>query len=163
MALEHRDGPVLLALTRQNLPIIDRSKYASADGLERGAYVLSDPADKAPEVILIATGSEVALALESQQQLAGQGIAARVVSMPSWDRFEKQPQSYQDEVLPQQITARLAIEAASVFGWERYVGTKGSVVGLNRFGASAPYQVIAEHLGFTPANVIDHVHKLLGR
>ena len=163
VALEHRDGPVLLVLTRQNLPIIDRSKYASAEGLERGAYVLADPQGKAPEAILIATGSEVALALESYQRLAEQGIAARVVSMPSWDRFEKQPQLYRDEVLPPNITARVAIEAASVFGWERYVGTKGAVIGLNRFGASAPYKVIAEHLGFTPANVIDHVHKLLGR
>ena len=163
VALEHRGGPVLLALTRQNLPIIDRTKYASAEGLERGAYVLADPAGKKPEVILIATGSEVALALDAQQQLAGQGIAARVVSMPSWDRFEKEPQSYRDEVLPPEITARLAIEAASVFGWERYVGTKGAVIGLTRFGASAPYKEIAEHLGFTSANVIDHVYKLLGR
>ncbi len=163
VALEHRDGPVLLVLTRQNLPIIDRTKYASAEGLERGGYVLADPEGKKPEVILIATGSEVALALESQQQLAGQGIAARLVSLPSWDLFEKQPQSYRDEVLPPEITARLAIEAGSVFGWERYVGTKGAVIGLNRFGASAPYKVIAEHLGFTPANVIDHVRRLLGR
>jgi len=163
VALEHRHGPVLLVLTRQNLPIIDRKRYASAEGLDRGAYVLADPEGKPPEVILMASGSEVALALESQQQLAGQGIAARVVSMPSWDRFEAQPQSYRDEVLPPAITARLGIEAASPFGWDRYVGPKGAIIGINRFGASAPYKVIAEHLGFTPANVIDHVHRLLGR
>jgi transketolase len=163
VALEHRGGPVLLALTRQNLPIIDRTRCASAEGLERGAYVLAEPEGKTPEAILIATGSEVALALESQQQLAGQGIAARVVSMPSWDRFENQPQSYRDQVLPPGITARVAIEAASVFGWERYAGPKGAIVGLNRFGASAPYKTIAEHLGFTPANVADQVHRLLGR
>jgi transketolase len=163
VALEHRHGPVLLVLTRQNLPIIDRKRYASAEGLDRGAYVLADPEGKPPEVILMASGSEVALALESQQQLAGQGIAARVVSMPSWDRFEAQPQSYRDEVLPPAITARLGIEAASPFGWDRYVGPKGAIIGINRFGASAPYKVIAEHLGFTPANVIDHVHQLLGR
>ena len=163
VALEHRGGPVLLVLTRQNLPIFDRSRYAPAEGLERGAYVLADPQGKAPEVILIATGSEVALAVESFEKLSGEGIAARVVSMPSWDLFEKQPRSYRDDVLPPALTARLAIEAASPFGWERYTGPKGAVIGINRFGASAPYKVIAEHLGFTTANVIDHVHQLLGR
>ncbi|HUI43052.1 MAG TPA: transketolase [Terriglobia bacterium] len=163
VALEHRGGPVALVLTRQNLPILDRTRYASAEGLERGAYVLSDPAGKTPEVILIASGSEVALAAESAEQLAGQGIAARVVSMPSWDLFEKQTQSYRDEVLPPALTARLAIEAASPFGWERYVGSTGGVIGINRFGASAPYKAIAEHLGFTPAKVVSRVQRLLGR
>jgi len=163
VALEHRGGPVALVLTRQNLPILDRSRYAPAEGLERGAYVLADPPGKAPEVILIASGSEVALALESAEKLAAEGIAARVVSMPSWDLFEKQPPSYREAVLPPAVTARLAIEAASPFGWERYVGPQGAVIGINRFGESAPYKVIAEHLGFTPANVIEHVHRLLGR
>ena len=178
VAIEHRGGPVLMALTRQNLPIIDQSKYASAEGVARGAYVLADssgqankPADRAagqapgqaPEVILIASGSEVALALESYDQLRQEGIAARVVSMPSWDLFEKQPQSYRDEVLPPGVTARLAIEAAAPFGWERYVGTKGAVIGMNRFGASAPYKVLAEKFGFTPANVVAKVHELLGK
>jgi transketolase len=163
VALERRGGPVVLIFTRQNLPTLDRSRYASAEGLERGAYVLSDPASKPPEAILIASGSEVALAVESAEQLAAQGIAVRVVSMPSWDLFESQSDAYRDEVLPPAVTARLAIEAASPFGWERYVGTKGSVLGINRFGASAPYKVIAEHLGFTPANVVSQVNKLLGR
>jgi transketolase len=163
LAIEHQGGPVLLVLTRQNLPILDRNRYASADGVERGAYVLVDSQGRAPEIILIASGSEVALAVESQEKLAAEGTAVRVVSMPSWDLFEKQPQSYRDEVLPPAVTARLAIEAASPFGWERYVGPKGAVIGLNRFGASAPYKVIAEHLGFTPANVVAQAHRLLGK
>ena len=163
VALEHRGGPVALVLTRQNLPILDRARYASAEGLERGAYVLSDAPGKAPEVILIASGSEVSLAVESAERLAAEGIAVRVVSMPSWDLFEKQPPSYRDDVLPPAVKARLAIEAGSPFGWDRYVGPQGAVIGINRFGESAPYKVIAENLGFTPANVIEHVHRLLGR
>jgi transketolase len=161
VAIEHRGGPVAMALTRQNLPIFDRTKYGSAEGLTRGAYVLADAKGKTPEIILIATGSEVALALEGYEKLSAEGIAARVVSMPSWDLFEKQPQSYRDEVLPPGVTARLAIEAASPFGWERYVGQKGGVIGINRYGASAPYKVIAEKLGFTPANVVKRAHELL--
>jgi transketolase len=153
VAIEHK-GVVSLVLTRQALPIFDRTKYASADGLEKGAYILADAQNKKPEVILIATGSEVALALEAHTKLTAEGVAARVVSMPSWDLFEKQPQAYRDEVLPPGITARLAIEAGSPFGWERYVGAKGRVLGINRFGASAPYKVIAEKLGFTADNVV---------
>ncbi len=175
VAIEHRGGPVLLALTRQNLPIIDRSKYASAEGVARGAYVLADSSDltlgprttaiaaRTPKVILIASGSEVPLALESYEKLMEEGIAARVVSMPSWELFEKQPQSYRDDVFPPAVTARLAIEAAAPFGWERYVGLKGAVVGMNRFGASAPYKVLAEKFGFTVANVVARAHELLGR
>jgi len=161
VAIEHRGGPVVLALTRQNLPIIDRTKYSSAEGVTRGAYILADAKGKTPDIILIATGSEVALALESSEKLSAKGIAVRVVSMPSWELFEKQPQSYRDEVLPPTITTRLAIEAASPFGWERYVGLKGAVIGVNRYGASAPYQVIAEKLGFTSANVVKRAHELL--
>jgi len=175
VAIEHRGGPVLLALTRQNLPIIDRSKYASAEGVARGAYVLADSSDltlgprttaiaaRMPKIILIASGSEVPLALEAYEKLMEEGIAARVVSMPSWDLFEKQPQSYRDEVLPPTVTARLAIEAAAPFGWERYVGLKGAVIGMNRFGASAPYKVLAEKFGFTLDNVVARAHELLRR
>ena len=163
VAVEHRGGPVAMALTRQNLPIFDRAKYGSAEGLTRGAYVLADAKGKTPEIILIATGSEVALALEAYEKLSAEGIAARVVSMPSWDLFEKQTQTYRDEVLPPGVTARLAIEAASPFGWERYVGLKGGVIGINRYGASAPYKVIAEKLGFTPVNVVKRAHEILGR
>ena len=152
-----------LALTRQNLPIIDRSKYAPAEGLARGAYVLADSKGKLPEIILIASGSEVSLALDAYEKLLAEGIAARVVSMPSWDLFEAQPTAYRDEVLPPAVTARLGIEAASPFGWERYVGSKGAVIGMTRYGASAPYKVLAEQFGFTPANVVKRAHELLRR
>ena len=163
VAIEHRGGPVALALTRQVLPIIDRSKYGPAEGLTRGAYVLADASGKAPEIILIATGSEVNVALDAYEKLAAEGIPARVVSMPSWDLFEKQSQEYKDEVLPPAITLRLAVEAAVPFGWERYVGTKGAVVSLNRFGASAPWKVLAEKFGFTAANVVQRAKALMGR
>ncbi|MGA2629207.1 MAG: transketolase [Terriglobia bacterium] len=163
VAIEHRGGPVVLALTRQVLPIIDRSKHGPAEGLTRGAYVLADASEKAPEIILIATGSEVYVALDAYEKLAAERIPARVVSMPSWDLFEKQSQEYKDEVLPPAITMRLAVEAAVSFGWERYVGTKGAVVSLNRFGASAPWKVLAEKFGFTAANVVQRAKALMGR
>ncbi len=162
VALEHK-GPVALILTRQALPIFDRAKYGSADGLEKGAYVLADAKDKKPQLILIATGSEVATALDAYNKLTTEGVAVRLVSMPSWDLFEKQPQSYRDEVLPPTVTARLAVEAGVTFGWERYVGAKGAVHGINRFGASAPYKLIAEKLGFTGDNIAKLAHDLLGR
>jgi transketolase len=163
VAIEHKGGPVALVLTRQKLPVIDRGRYASADGLARGAYVLADAPGKGRGVLLIASGSELSLALEAFEQLQSEGLAVRVVSMPSWDLFEKQPQKYKDEVLPARFMARLAIEAASPLGWERYVGPQGAVIGLNRFGASAPYQVIAEKLGFTKAHVVAKAHELLGQ
>ncbi len=163
VAIEQKGGPVALILTRQTLPIIDRSKYAPAEGLEKGAYVLADANGRRPEIILIASGSEVAPALDAYEKLSAEGIAVRLVSMPSWDLFEKQAQSYRDEVLPPSVTARLAIEAAASFGWERYVGPKGAVHGINRFGASAPYKVIAEKWGFTGANLVKRAHELLGR
>ena len=162
VALEHRDGPVALCLTRQVLPIIDRDKYAAAEGLAKGAYVLADAPGKEVELILIATGSEVAPTLEAFEKLSAEGIGVRLVSMPSWDLFEEQPQSYRDEVLPPKVTARLAVEAAAPFGWERYVGTKWEVIGMNRFGASAPYKALAEHFGFNAANIIEHARRLLG-
>lgn len=163
VAIERRGGPVALALTRQVLPVIDGSKYASAEGLARGGYVLADAPAESPEVILIATGSEVAVALEAFEKLAAEGIAVRVVSLPSWDIFERQPQAYKDEVLPPAVTARLAIEAAAPLGWDRYVGPKGAVIGMTRYGASAPYKILAEKFGFTAANVIQRAKELLGR
>jgi transketolase len=163
VAIERRDGPVVLTLTRQGLPVIDREKYSSAEGLARGAYVLANPKGKTPEILLIASGSEVSLALEAYERLAVEGVAARVVSMPSWDLFEKQAPAYREEVLPPAVMARLAIEAASPFGWERYVGAKGAVIGMTRFGASAPYQVLAEKFGFTAANVVRRARELLGK
>ncbi len=162
VALEHRDGPVALCLTRQVLPIIDRGKYAAAEGLARGAYVLADAPGKPVELILIASGSEVAPALEAFEKLSAEGIGVRLVSLPSWDLFAKQSRSYRDEVLPPEVTARLAVEAAAPFGWERYVGTKGEVIGMNRFGASAPYKALAEHFGFNAANIVEHARRLLG-
>ncbi len=162
VAIEHK-GPVALILTRQALPILDRTKYAAADGVEKGAYVLADAQGKPPELILIATGSEVAISLEAYNALTAEGIAVRLVSMPSWDLFEKQTQAYRDEVLPPSVTARLAVEAGVTFGWEKYVGAKGAVLGINHFGASAPYKVIAQKLGFTGENVAKLAHEVLGR
>ena len=161
VAIEHQGGPVALALTRQKLPVIDREKYAAAEGLRRGAYILADSKDGIPEIILIASGSEVSVALGAYDKLRGEGVKARVVSMPSWDLFEKQPPPYREEVLPRAVTARLAIEAASPFGWERYVGPKGAVIGMTRFGASAPYQVLAEKFGFTPENVVHRAREIM--
>lgn len=163
VAIEHQGGPVLLALTRQALPTIDRERYASAEGVARGAYVLGDAKDKTPEIILIASGSEVSVALAAYEKLTEEGVAVRIVSMPSWDLFEKQSQVYRDQVLPPAVTTRLAVEATSPFGWERYVGWKGEVIGMTRFGASAPYKVLAEKFGFTPANVVAKAHVLLGK
>jgi transketolase len=162
VAIERKDGPVALALTRQKLPVIDREKYASAESLAQGAYVLADAKGKRPEVILIASGSEVSVVLDAYEKLIADGVAARVVSMPSWDLFEKQPQAYKDAVLPPSTTARLAVEAAYPFGWERYIGLKGAVIGMTRFGASAPYKVLAEKFGFTPDNIVRRSHELLG-
>jgi transketolase len=163
VALTHRDGPVALALTRQKLPVLDRTELADADGLARGAYVLADAGDGRPDIILIATGSEVHLALEAHGQLARQGVKARVVSMPSWELFDQQPQTYQDQVLPPTVTARLAIEAGVPQGWHRYVGPAGEVIGLDRFGASAPYKTLMERFGFTAENIVSRALALLGR
>lgn len=161
MAIEHRGGPVALALSRQAVPVIDRERYASAEGLTRGGYVLADAAGRAPGILLIATGSEVPPTVEAFEQIKSEGIAARVVSLPSWDLFEKQPRPYRDEVLPPDWTLRLAIEAASPFGWERYVGPKGAVIGMRRFGASAPYKVLAEKFGFTKDAIVKKAHEML--
>ncbi len=163
VAIERRGGPVALVLTRQALPVIDRSKYAPAEGLTHGAYVLADAGTRVPEILLIASGSELSVALEAYEKLSAEGIAVRMVSMPSWDLFEKQSLGYKEEVFPPEVTARLAIEAASPLGWERYVGPKGAVIGMTRFGASAPYKVLAEKFGFTAAKVVQRAHELLDR
>ena len=161
MPLRHR--PAALALSRQPLPTLDRTRYAPASGVARGAYVLADAPGGKPEVILIATGGDVGLAADAYEKLSAEGIRARVVSMPSWDLFENQPQEYRDSVLPPEVTARVAIEQASTFGWERYVGWKGSVIGMNTFGASAPLKELQKRFGFEPERVIDVVKELLGR
>lgn len=160
-ALEHRSGPVVLALTRQKLPILDRTKFPSAELLLKGGYVLADADQGGPRVILIATGSEVHLALEAWGRLADEGIPARVVSMPSWELFDRQPEAYRNEVLPPAVTARLAIETGSPHGWHRYVGLRGGVIGMTRFGASAPYQVLMQQFGFTVEHVVSRAMELL--
>jgi transketolase len=163
VALGHSDGPVGIVLTRQKVPVIDRKQYASASGLGRGAYVLADADGAAPSVILVATGSEVAVALEAHQRLTKEGIRSRVVSMPSWELFDLQPQSYRDTVLPPGVRARVSIEAASPFGWERYVGGDGAIVGVDRFGASAPGPTLMHAFGFTAEHVADTAKTILQR
>ncbi len=156
-------GPTCLILTRQNLPILKRTAAAPGGGVARGGYILAEAPNGNPDLILLATGSEVALALGTQQALAEKGVAARVVSLPSWDLFDAQHQSYRDAVLPPAVTARLAIEAAVPLGWHKYVGAQGDVVSMTRFGASAPAPMLFEKFGFTPANVAAHAMRLLGR
>jgi transketolase len=161
VALDRRNGPTGIVLTRQSVPILDRRESVGADSLERGAYVLRDAPEGPPDVILIATGSEVHLALEAQEILRGQGVQARVVSMPSWKRFEAQSESYRNEVLPPEVTGRLAIEAAAPLGWERYVGRQGAVMGIERFGASAPYQDLKKRFGFGAQAVAERAIEIL--
>jgi transketolase len=158
-----RDEPAVLALSRQPLPTLDRTRYAPASGLKRGAYVLGDPPAGNPEVILIASGSEVSLAVEAHEQLLAGGIRSRVVSMPSWEIFEHQTQEYRDGVLPPNVTARVAVEQASTFGWERYVGTSGRIIGMKTFGASAPLKELQRKFGFEPDQVAAAAKALLGR
>jgi len=162
-AIERRDGPTILIFSRQPLPIFDRGRFGPASGASKGAYVLADASAGPPALILIATGSEVGIAVDARELLEAQGHPTRVVSMPSWELFEAQPQSYRDEVLPPAITARVSIEAASPLGWERWVGSQGLVIGLNRFGASAPINDIYKNLGFTPASIAQRAGGLLER
>ncbi len=161
--LQLRHQPAVLTLSRQPLPTFDRMKYASAAGVSRGAYVMADAPDGPPEIILIASGSEVALIVEAHETLRSRGIRSRVVSMPSWDIFEHQPQSYREEVLPPAVKARLAVEQASALGWERYVGDQGRVIGMKAFGASAPLKELQRKFGFEPDTVVAAALALLGR
>jgi len=160
MQLRHQ--PAIIVVSRQTLPTFDRGKYASAAGVAQGAYIMADSPDGPPEVILIASGSEVALVVSAHEVLAVQGIRSRVVSMPSWDIFEHQPKSYRDQVLPPEITARLAVEQGSVLGWDRYVGSAGKVIGMETFGASAPLKELQEKFGFEPERVVALAKELLG-
>jgi len=159
IAILRRSAPTALALTRQKVPVIDRKKFSKADGLRRGAYVLADT--ETPRLILIATGSEVSLALEARERLEAEGVPTRVVSMPCWELFDEQPQAYRDEVLPPAINARLAVEAGVRQGWDRYVGPSGDVVCLDRFGASAPGEVALRELGFNVDNILKRARALL--
>jgi transketolase len=161
MRLRHQ--PAVLALSRQPLPTLDRRVHASAAGVARGAYVLADSPAGQPEVILIASGSELSLAVEAHARLLGEGIRSRVVSMPSWELFERQPPEYRESVLPPTVKARVAIEQASTFGWERYVGTTGCVIGMRTFGTSAPLKELQTKFGFEPDRVVAAAKAQLGR
>jgi transketolase len=161
MQLRHK--PAVLTLSRQPLPTLDRTKYAPASGVARGAYVLADAPGGKPEVILIASGSEVSLAVDAHEALLAEGIRSRVVSMPSWDIFDDQSQAYRDQVLPPEVTARVAVEQASTFGWERYVGSFGRIIGMKTFGASAPLKELQKKFGFEPSRVVGAAKELLGK
>ena len=155
--MQFRHEPVALILTRQALPTLDRAKYASAEGLRRGAYVLADADDGNPEVLLLATGSEVSLCIEAYEKLKAEGIKARVVSMPSWEIFEhycREHPEYREQVLPESVTARVSVEKASTLGWASYVGIRGHSIGMKTFGASAPLKELQKKFGFTPENII---------
>ncbi|MGH8865706.1 MAG: transketolase family protein [Burkholderiales bacterium] len=158
-----KDHPVSLVLTRQALVTLDRSKYAPASGVSRGAYVLADAPDHRPDVLLLATGSEVSLCIAAFEKLKSEAIKARVISMPSWELFENQNREYRDSVLPPEITARVAVEEASTFGWERYAGLDGTILGLHTFGLSAPIKVVAQHFGFYPAHVVAAAKEQMAR
>lgn len=160
MQLHHE--PAVLILSRQNLPTLDRDRYAPASGLAKGAYILADADDGQPEVILMGTGSEVSLCVDAYEQLAADGIKARVVSMPSWELFEHQDQSYRDEVLPPDVTARISVEQASTLGWAQYTGLHGRQVGMQTFGASAPLSALQEEFGFTPDRIVAQARELVG-
>ncbi|MEI6971730.1 MAG: transketolase [bacterium] len=162
VALRNKTGPTVLMLTRQNLPVIDRKQFPPASMVEKGGYTLWESAPGTPDLILIGSGSEVPLAMDAAKLLAA-GKKIRVVSMPSWELFEKQPQSYRDSVLPAACTARLAVEAGSPMGWERYIGSRGRMIGMNRFGASAPCNILAEKFGFTVENVVAVAKEVMGR
>jgi len=159
--LQH--GPACLALSRQALPVFDRSRYASAEGLARGAYIMADAKNGKPKVILIGTGSEVALCVEVYERLRREGIAARVVSMPSWELFERQDETYRNSVLPPQVAARVTVEAGSPIGWDRYAGPAGTIIAMRSFGASAPIKDVMAKFGFTPDKVMEAAKQQIAR
>jgi transketolase len=159
--LQWKDRPAVLILTRQNLPTIDRAKYASAAGVTRGAYVLADAVDGKPELILIGTGSELCFCVGAYEKLTAEGVKARLVSMPSWELFEEQAASYRESILPSGVIARVAVEAGVEQGWNRYLGARGRFLGMTGFGASAPYSALAKHFGFTTENVVKLAHEVL--
>ena len=161
VAIERQDGPTALALSRQSLPVIQQPVERAVEGVARGGYVVADPTEGAPQLLILASGSEVSLALDARAVLAEEGIAVRVVSLPSWDLFEAQDLDYQQSVLPPTITKRLAIEAGTTLGWDRYVGAEGDVIGIDGFGASAPHHALARHFGLTPEAVAERAKALL--
>ena len=163
LLMQFTDRPVCLILTRQAVPTLDRTRYAPASGVACGAYVLADAPDQKPDVLLLATGSEVSLCIAAYEQLKSEGIKARVISMPSWELFEHQSQEYRDNVLPPHVLARVAVEEASAFGWERYTGVAGRILGMHSFGLSAPAKIVAQHFGFEPAHVIAAAREQVAR
>jgi transketolase len=163
LILRLEDRPACLVLSRQPLPVLDRSACASASGLARGGYVLADAPDGKPDVLLLATGSEVSLCIAARDQLLAEGIPARVVSLPCWEVFEEQSPEYRESVLPADVTARVAVEEAATFGWERYVGPQGTILGMRSFGMSAPMKVVAQHFGFAPDHVAAAAREQLAR
>jgi transketolase len=158
-----KHNPVALVLTRQALPTIDRSKYAPATGVAKGGYVLADAQGGKPEVILIGTGSELSLCMSAYAKLTAEGVRARVVSMPSTDIFDMQDEAYKKSVLPPEIKARVSVEAASVFGWERYVGLEGAIIGMTTFGGSAPAKDLFKKFGFTVDHVVQAAKQVMAR
>jgi transketolase len=161
VAMMQGNRPSCIILSRQALPTIDRTRYAAASGLARGAYVLADAEGGDPELILLATGSEVSLALAAHERLGGEGVRSRVVSMPSWALFEEQERSYREAVLPPSVTARVAVEQASPLGWDRYVGPNGATITMHSFGASAPFADLQGAFGFTVDNVVRAAHRVM--
>ena len=159
MQLQHE--PAVLVLSRQALPTLDRTRYAQASGVAKGAYVLAEAPGGVPEVLLLATGSEVSLCLAAYERLVAEGVRVRVVSMPSWELFERQSQAYREEVIPPHVTARVSVEQAATIGWDRYVGPTGTSIGMNTFGASAPLKALQRKFGFTPDCLIAEVRKQL--
>jgi transketolase len=160
-AIERTDGPTVLALSRQKLPVLDRGRLGAAAGTRRGGYVLLDAPGGAPRVIVIATGSEVSLALAAVDRLQAEGAAVRLVSLPSWELFQAQPADYRESVLPSAVTRRVGVEAATSFGWHRWVGREGAIIGIDHFGASAPGDVLYRQFGFTPDRIVETVRHLL--
>ncbi len=163
VALTTKDHPVAMVLTRQNLPTFDRTKYASAAGVAKGAYILLDAPGGKPQVLLMGTGSEVSLCVEAAEQLQKEGIAARAVSMPCWELFEAQDPAYRESVLPAAVSARVAVEAGVQLGWDRYLGSTGRFVGMRSYGASAPAAALFKHFGITTANVVAQAKAALGK
>ena len=161
--MKARHTPAVLVLSRQALPTIDRKKYAPASGVQKGAYVLADASDGKPVAVMLATGSEVGLCLQAYEQLGKEGIKTRVVSMPSWEIFDQQDQAYRDSVIPPSIMARVAVEQASTFGWERWVGSGGAIIAMRTFGASAPLKDLQKKFGFTLENVVETVKSQIAK
>ena len=159
--MERTDGPAFLALSRQNVPVLDRTVLASAEGLRRGGYVLAEAVGGDARVILLSSGSELSLALDARTRLQDEGVPTRVVSLPSWRLFQEQSAAYRHQVLPTAVHARVSVEAATTFGWERWVGTDGLAVGVDHFGASAPAELLYEKFGITVDAVVEAARKLL--